>query len=113
MVARGEVWWASLAHPRGSEPGFERPVVIVQDDRFNKSKLSTVVVATITSNLQRAEAPGNVRLTRRESGLPRESVVNVTQVSAIDRADLQKRSRKLPAERMRDIDNGLRLVLNL
>lgn len=112
-MQRGEVWWAALAAPVGSEPGYRRPVLIVQSDTFTRSAIKTVVCAAITSNLQLAAAPGNVRVAARASGLPKPSVVNVSQVGAIDRSFLKQRVTVLDAEAMRQVDEGLRLVLNL
>ena len=112
-MKRGELWWAVLPAPTRSGPGSRRPVLIVQSDPFNVSRISTVVVAVITSNLELAEAPGNVRLGRSESGLPRPSVVNVSQLLTIDRQILSRRIRALPAPSMSAVDSGLRLVLGL
>ena len=112
-MKRGEVWWASLPAPTGSGPGFRRPVVVVQSNPFNQSRIATVVVAAVTSNLALADAPGNVRVGKSESGLMRPSVVNVSQLVTLDRKLLTRRVRALPAETMRDIDEGLRLVLGL
>jgi mRNA interferase MazF len=113
VIRRGEIWWADLAEPRGSEPGFRRPVVVIQSDAFNRSRIGTVVVAAITSNLELADAPGNVRLLRRESKLPRESVVKVSQLLTLDRRFLSERVGRLPASAAGQIDAGLRLVLSL
>ena len=113
MIKRGEIWWAELADPRGSEPGFRRPVVVVQADSFNRSQIGTVVVAAISSNLDLAEAPGNVGVSRRDSRLPRISVVNVSQVLTLDRRFLTKRVSRLSAQVVEEIDSGLRLVLSL
>ncbi len=110
-MKRGDVWWAQLPKPRGSEPGFRRPVLVVQADSFNASRIDTVVVAAITSNLRLADAPGNVRLTRRQSKLPRESVVNVSQLMTLDRRFLAERVGKLPRDSLAAVDSGLRLVL--
>ncbi|MEE9295503.1 MAG: type II toxin-antitoxin system PemK/MazF family toxin [Phycisphaerae bacterium] len=112
-MRRGEVWWANLPIPRSSEPGYRRPVVVVQSDAFNRSRIQTVVVATITSNLRLSEAPGNVRLTRRQSGLPKESVINVSQLLTLDRSYLTRRARKLPPRLLSALDEGLRLVLSV
>ena len=114
MVAqRGDIWWASLAEPRGSGPGYRRPVVVVQADAFNRSQIQTVIVAVITSNMRLAAAPGNVRLMQEESGLPRESVINVSQLITLDRRYLTARVGRLPSEQLTDLDEGLRLVLSL
>ncbi len=112
-MKRGEVWWATLPSPTGSGPVFRRPVVIVQSNPFNQSRIATVLAAIITSNLALADAPGNVRVGKAESGLAKPSVVNVSQLVTLDRELLTQRVRALPAETMRDIDGGLRLVLGL
>jgi len=112
-VRRGEVWWASLPPPSGSGPGFRRPVLIVQSDPFNESRISTAIVAVISSNLALAAAPGNVRATRAESGLSKPSVVNVSQLLTIDKSLLTGRVRPLAATAMARVDNGLRLALGL
>ena len=113
VLSRGEIWWASLAAPRGSEPGYRRPVVVAQSDAFNISQIQTVIVATITSNLRLAEAPGNLVLTRGQSGLDRDSVVNVSQLITLDKSYLTERIGKLPATQLSELDQGLRLVLSL
>lgn len=113
MIKRGEVWWAELANPRGPEPGFRRPVVVLQADSFNKSQIGTVLVAAITSNLDLAKAPGNVKLSRRDSRLPRVSVVNVSQMLTLDRRYLAKRIGRLSAQVIEEINQGLRLALSL
>jgi len=110
---RGEIWWASLGDPRGSEPGYRRPVLVIQSDAFNRSRISTVLVAVITSNLRLADAPGNVRLSQRYSGLRKESVVNVSQVLTLDKRYLAERAGKAPPSVMESVDEGLRLVLSL
>lgn len=110
-MRRGEVWWASLRAPRGSEPGYRRPVLVVQSDSFTESRIQTVICAVVTSNLRLAEAPGNVRLDRKPAGLPRESVVNVSQVVTLNKSALTERAGRLDASRMREVEEGLRLVL--
>lgn len=112
-MKRGEVWWASLPPPSGSGPGFRRPVLIVQSNPFNDSRISTAIVAVITSNLGLAEVPGNVRTAKAESGLSKPSVVNVSQLLTIDKALLTDRVRPLSAATMARVDHGLRLVLDL
>ncbi len=112
-MKRGEVWWASLPEPTGSGPGFRRPVLVIQSNPFNESCIATVVVAAITSNLALADAPGNVRINKAESGLPRASVVNVSQVVTLDRTLLTKRVKLLPSKAMQQISAGLQLVLGL
>ena len=112
-MKRGEVWWASLPEPVGSGPGLPRPVLVVQSNSFNQSRISTVVVVAITSNLALADAPGNLRLARSESGLPKASVVNVSQAATLDRSLLTSRVKSLPGAVMQQVDEGLRLVLGL
>jgi mRNA interferase MazF len=112
-MQRGEVWWASLPPPEGSEPGYRRPVLIVQSEAFNRSRIGTVVVTAITSNLRLASAPGNVLLGRRQSGLSRDSVVNVSQVITLDRRFLTERIGRVPAPILARVETGLRLVLAL
>ena len=114
MVARrGEIWWADLGSPRGSAPGLRRPVLVVSADFVNRSRLRTVSVVTLTSNLRWAGAPGNVLVTSGTAGLDRDSVVNVTQLVTIDRADLVGRLGRLPRRLVQDVDAGLRKVLDL
>ena len=112
-IQRGEVWWADLPEPRRSEPGFRRPVLVIQADSFNRSRIQTVIVAAITSNIERADAPGNVLLPARSSGLPRDSVVNVSQVLTLDRNFLAELAGTLPVRLQGAVDAGLRLALNL
>jgi len=112
-MQRGEVWWAALDEPLGSEPGYRRPVVIVSSNEFNQSKISTVLVAIITSNLRLAAAPGNVSIAKKESGLSKESVVNVSQIITLDKTFLSKKLGRLPAKKRLLLNEGLRLVLSL
>lgn len=112
-MKRGEVWWATLPPPGGSGPGFRRPVLIIQSDPFNDSRISTAIVAVITSNLALAEAPGNVRTGRNDSGLAKPSVVNVSQVLTLDKSLLTERVRALPGAVMTRVDHGLRLAMAL
>jgi mRNA interferase MazF len=113
VVKRGEIRWASIPGPRGSEPGHRRPVLIVQSDAFNRSRIGTVLAVVISSNLRLGEAPGNVELTARQSGLPRRSVVNVSQVITLDRRYLDDRVGRLAPRHLAAVDEGLRLVLSL
>ena len=112
-MRRGEIWWASLPEPTGSGPGYRRPVVIAQADSFNQSRIRTVIIAAITSNLRLAEAPGNVLLRARESRLKRDSVVNVSQLLTLDRSLLTTRIGRLPPVQLQQFAEGLRLVLDL
>ena len=113
VVKRGEIWWASLSEPSGSEPGYRRPVLVVQADEFNRSSIRTVICATITSNLDLACAPGNVQVSSRSSGLPKPSVVNVSQIVTMDKACLTERVKGIDEQSMNQVDEGLRLVLKL
>ena len=110
---RGEIWWAELPVPKGSGPGYRRPVLIVQADSFNRSRISTAVAAVISSNLRLADAPGNVFLSRRLSGLPKDSVVNISQLVTLDREYLSERAGNLSQKQMATVDDGLRLVLSI
>ena len=111
MIAQGEVWWADLAEPAGSEPGFRRPVVVVQADSFNRSRISTVVCVALTSNLRWADAPGNVLLTAKATGLSRDSAANVSQIVTIDRASLTERVGVLPDKKLALVLAGIDIVL--
>ncbi|MDQ7075649.1 MAG: type II toxin-antitoxin system PemK/MazF family toxin [Gammaproteobacteria bacterium] len=112
-MKRGEVWWATLDEPRGSEPGYRRPVVVVSSNEFNQSKISTAIVAVVTSNLRLAEAPGNFSISKKESGLSKESVVNLSQLLTLDKSFLSKKSDALSAKKRLAMNEGLRLVLSL
>ena len=113
VVERGQIWWADLGEPDGSEPGFRRPLLIVQNDAFNRSRLRTTLAVVLTSNLRLLDAPGNVLLSAKASGLPRDSVANVSQVITIDRDFLTERAGTIRGALLADVDAGLRLVLDL
>ena len=113
VIQRGEVWWADLGEPTGSEPGFRRPLLIVQDDAFNRSRIATTIAVVLTSNLRLLDAPGNVLVPKRGSGLPKDSVANVSQVVTVDRTDLTERAGKVSSEILEAVGAGLRLVLSL
>ena len=112
-MERGTVWWEALPDPVASEPGFQRPVVIVSSDVFNQSRIRTVVAVVLTSNPRLAEAPGNVLIAATDSGLSKDSVANVSQVITIDKGFLTKRCGRLSSLALKTLDNGLRLVLSL
>ena len=112
-MKKGEVWWASLGEPRGSEPGFKRPVIIVSANEFNKSTIKTVIVAVITSNLRLAEAPGNFSVSKKDSGLAKESVVNISQLLTLDKSFLVEKSKKIPELKLIRLNEGLKLVLSI
>jgi mRNA interferase MazF len=110
---RGELWWASLPDPDGSSPGYRRPVLVVQSDAFTASAIQTIVVLAITSNLRLANAPGNVFMSSQQSGLPRDSIINVSQILTIDKTMLTDYVSSLPARKMQEVEAGMRLVLSL
>jgi len=110
---RGELWWANLPNPVGSEPGYRRPVLVIQDDTFIQSRISTVIVVIITSNIQLAKAPGNVLLPSDVSGLSRDSVANISQIFTIDKTFLLERIGSLPDYLQEEVDEGLRTILYL
>ena len=113
VIERGQIWWADLGEPSGSEPGFRRPILVVQSDAFNRSRLRTVVAVILTSNLRLVEAPGNVLVPAKTSGLPKDSVVNVSQIITVDRDFLSQPAGRIRGQLLKDVENGLRLVLAL
>lgn len=113
MIERGEIWWAGLPEPTGSEPGFRRPVLVVQADAFNRSRLQTAIAVVLTSNVRLVDAPGNVLVPAEASGLLKDSVANVSQVVTIDRAFLTERAGRLRGRTLEAVDAGLRLALDL
>lgn len=113
VIERGQVWWADLGDPEGSEPGFRRPVLIVQSDAFNRSRIRTTLAVVLTANLRLVEAPGNVLVPAKASGLPKDSVANVSQVVTIDKDFLTDLAGRLKGALLSDVDSGLRLVLGL
>jgi len=112
-MQRGAVWWASLPDPIGSMPGYRRPVLIVQADTFNRSRIQTVLAVVLTSNLKLADAPGNVLLPARATGLSKDSAANVSQVITVDKSLLTEEVGQLSHKDMLRVDAGLRLVLSL
>lgn len=113
VIERGQIWWADLGEPSGSEPGFRRPILVVQSDAFNRSRLRTVVAVILTSNLRLVEAPGNVLVPAKASGLRKDSVVNVSQIITVDRDFLSQPAGRIRGQLLKDVENGLRLVLAL
>ena len=111
MIRQGEIYWVDLGEPSGSAPGLLHPFVVVQNDLFNRSRIGTVVACSVTSNLERAEAPGNVLLAAREGGLRKTSVVNVSQIFTLDKNDLGKRVGILSSARLHEILSGIALLL--
>jgi mRNA interferase MazF len=112
-MERGAVWWAELPRPAASEPRYRRPVIIIQANSFNRSRIKTTMVLAVTSNLRLADAPGNVSLPAASTGLPKDSVANVSQVITIDKSFLVEECGRIPSVLMRAIDEGLRLSLSL
>jgi mRNA interferase MazF len=112
-MERGEVWWAHLSNPIASEPGFNRPVLVFQSDIFNRSRMHTIVAVVLTANLRLSEAPGNVLIPAAGTGLPKDSVANVSQVITLDQSFLTEKCCKLPPHLVRSVDEGLRFVLSL
>ena len=113
MIRRGEIWWANLPDPSGSEPGYRRPVLIVQSDDFNRSRIATIIAVVITSNIRLAQAPGNVLLPQKATGLFKDSVANISQLITIDKNFLTERVAVLPSYLLEQVEDGLRLVLSL
>ena len=111
VIRQGDVFWVDLGEPSGSEPGYRHPHVVVQNNIFNRSRLNTVVVCALTSNLKRAESPGNVLLEKGEVNLPKQSVVNVTQIFTVDRGDLVERIGRLSRKRVRQLLDGMLLLM--
>jgi mRNA interferase MazF len=112
-VERGSIWWAELEEPRGSQPGYRRPVLIVQSGAFNRSRIATVIAVVLSSNLALLDAPGNVLIPARTSGLHKDSVANVSQVVTLDRDFLTSQAGIASAAMMKSVSEGLRLVLSL
>ena len=111
VIAQGDVFWVDFGKPSGSQPGYRHPHVVVQNNVFNRSRLNTAVVCALTSNLKRAEAPGNVLLEKGEANLSKQSVVNVTQIFTVDKANLGERIGSLSRERIKQILDGILLVI--
>jgi mRNA interferase MazF len=112
-MQRGEIWWADLPEPMGAPPGHRRPVLLMQADAFTQSRIATVIAVVITSNLRIATAPGNILLRATESGLPKDSVINVSQLVTLDKQALDERIGHVTATTLTDVEEGIRLVLDL
>jgi len=113
MIRRGQVWWVDFGEPRGSEPGFRHPALVLQRDEVNASKLATVVVCVLTSNKAHATAPGNTLLPKRATGLPRDSVANASQIATLNRSDLETLAGTMPKHLIDKVDDGIRWFLHL
>ena len=112
-MKRGQIWWAELPEPTASEPGYKRPVIVVQADEFNNSRISTVIVVAITSNLRLADAPGNLHIPKSKTGLLKDSVANVSQILTLDKSFLKEQMGQLDRVTIQQLDEGLQLVLSL
>ena len=110
-IRQGDIFWVDLAEPHGSEPGYRHPHVVVQNNVFNTSKINTVVVCALTSNIKRAKAPGNVLLRKGEANLPKDSVVNITQMLTVNKTDLQEKIGSVQVSKTRQIIEGIKLLL--
>jgi len=110
-ISRGDIWWADLSEPSGSAPGFRRPVVVIQGDSLNRSRIATVICVPLTSNMQWADAPGNVALSSDLTGLPKNSVANVSQIVTLDKRAFIERVGKLSANKTELILSGIDIIL--
>ena len=113
VIKRGEIWWAELPEPTGSEPGYKRPLIVIQSNDFNNSNIGTVVAVVITSNIHLASAPGNVLLSTKKTKLPKKSVANVSQLITVDKSFFTGKVHSLSPKLMEQIDDGVKLVLKL
>ncbi|MBM3706145.1 MAG: type II toxin-antitoxin system PemK/MazF family toxin [Actinobacteria bacterium] len=111
VINQGEIYWINLGEPSGSEPAYIRPFVVIQNNIFNKSLINTVIVCAVTSNMKRAQSPGNILLLSGEANLPKQSVVNISQIYTVDKRDLMERIGTLSPERIRQVIEGLDLIL--
>ena len=112
-MKRGEIWWALMGEPRGSEPGYNRPVIVVSSNEFNQSLIQTVIVVVVTSNLRLVDAPGNFKITKKQSNLNKDSVVNVSQLITLDKTFLTEQVGKLNSKYISYLNEGVRLVLGV
>jgi len=112
-LSRGEIWWADFGEPHGSEPGYRRPILVLQADAFNRSLIQTVVVVPLSTNVRLSSAPGNVLCRRKDTGLKKDSVANVSQLTVIDRSRLVEKASSLSARLLTQVEDGVRLVLEL
>ena len=110
VINQGDVYWIDFGGPSGSEPAYRHPHVIIQNNLFNRSRINTVVVCSLTSNLKRSKVPGNVTLNKGEANLPKKSVVNISQIFTVDKSDLSEKIGTLPKQRIAQISDGVRLL---
>ncbi len=112
-MTRGEIWWADFGIPFGSEPGFRRPVLIIQNDSFTESKINTVIVVPLTTNIVLADAPANVLLLKKDSELNKDSVIVVSQMTVLDKARLIEKEAKISKKIIEEVESGIRLILDM
>jgi mRNA interferase MazF len=110
-IRQGDIFWADVGSPRGSEPGYRHPYVVIQNNVFNQSKINTTVVCALTSNLKRARAPGNVFLQKGEGNIKKDSVVNISQIITVDKSDLVEKIGSIPPSKIREIIEGVRFLI--
>lgn len=110
VIEQGEIYWVHLGQPSGSEPGYRHPHIVIQNNVFNASKINTVVICALTSNIQRAQAPGNVVLKKGEANLPKKSVVNISQIFTVNKTDLSEKIGKVSAKRLNEVLEGIKLL---
>ena len=110
VIKQGEIYWVDLAEPKGSEPGYRHPHIVIQNNLFNDSRINTAVVCSLTSNLNRAKAPGNVMLDKGEANLSKQSVVNIAQIFTVNKADLIEKIGQVSEKRMLEILDGIKLL---
>nr|CBX27251.1 Uncharacterized protein Rv1991c/MT2046 [uncultured Desulfobacterium sp.] len=110
VIKQGEIFWIDLAEPKGSEPGYRHPYIVIQNNLFNASRINTVVVCSLTGNLNRAKAPGNVLLNKGEANLPQKNVVNISQIFTVNKSDLVEKLGQVSEKRMTEILDGIKLL---
>jgi mRNA interferase MazF len=111
VINQGDIFWVDLREPSGSEPGYRHPHVVIQNNLFNRSRINTVVVCALTSNLKRAQAPGNVLLNKGEANLPKKSVINISQIFTVNRSDLSEKIGSLTREQFNEVHEGIKLLM--
>jgi len=112
VIKQGDIFWVDLGKPSGSEPGYRHPHLVIQNNVFNRSRINTVVVCSLTSNLQRAHSPGNVMLNKGEANLTKQSVINITQIFTVDKRDLVEKTGSISSERMTQVLEGIELLIS-
>ena len=112
VIKQGDIFWVDLGKPSGSEPGYRHPHLVIQNNVFNRSRINTVVVCSLTSNLQRAHSPGNVILNKGEANLTKQSVINITQIFTVDKRDLVEKIGSISSERMTQVLEGIELLIS-